>query len=347
MKVSPECSNKIANLGMFCAFLVVCIHIPNSSANVSAQALSWYWARGVGKIAVPAFFAIAGFLLAGKFDEAGWWLREVRKRVKSLLIPLWFWSAAYYVIFSVGPQLTSSVVLGKWNLSNPSLETVARITALHPFSQPYLGVLWFVRVLFMLIMLAPCLRKIANPMGIGLLYVLSAIVHPDHGAACTPMVFTLQEGFFSVFAMTYFCLGIWMRERRLSMSVDKRIGFVSLVVGFGIIFWRGDPYADYWHRLSTWISIPFVLAGVWSLMPRIRLRAGTSGYSFVVYVLHMFVFGSIGIVLKKSGPMNHFMNETISGYILYAILGTIIPVLIGWTMKRMVPGFAREVFGGR
>ena len=81
-------SNKIANMGFVCACLVVLIHSP-MFGNVGF--VTYLLKNFLVRIAVPAFFMISGFLLARHCGEEGWYCREVCKRVKTLLVPLWCW----------------------------------------------------------------------------------------------------------------------------------------------------------------------------------------------------------------------------------------------------------------
>ncbi len=60
MKINPEVSAKIANMGIVCAFLVLFIHLPTGGNDF----VGWYFSRGIDKMAVPFFFMASGYLLA-------------------------------------------------------------------------------------------------------------------------------------------------------------------------------------------------------------------------------------------------------------------------------------------
>ena len=73
-RISPQTSARIANAGLIAALLVVFIHIdiqPDCPAYVG-------WTVDAVEsilcgVAVPTFFTIAGYLLAGHIGEPGWW----------------------------------------------------------------------------------------------------------------------------------------------------------------------------------------------------------------------------------------------------------------------------------
>ena len=74
MKIEKELSEKMAAFSLFCAVLVVFIHI-YFDVTSETGALWWVWicmAEGICRIAVPFFFVAAGFWLAGHMAERGW-----------------------------------------------------------------------------------------------------------------------------------------------------------------------------------------------------------------------------------------------------------------------------------
>ena len=91
--ISQEISQKIKNMSLLCALLVVSIHVSWPQEPLSA---GWFLSiaikEGYARIAVPFFFVVSGFLLAGHFDEEKWWHHEVGKRVRTLVVPFLIWS---------------------------------------------------------------------------------------------------------------------------------------------------------------------------------------------------------------------------------------------------------------
>ena len=140
-KIDSDTSNKMANMGFLCAIFIVLLHSG---------------CGGITSVAVPYFFLAAGYFLAGHFGEEGWWRREVCKRVRSLLVPMWIWGAVFLVtglIFQWGIRFVGYDYHGEvMAFSDRVLGCLGlRFTV-------NMGVLWFVRMLFILVVISPLLR---------------------------------------------------------------------------------------------------------------------------------------------------------------------------------------------
>lgn len=143
-------------MGLVCACLVVAIHV----GLPTSEGVGWWVSRllkdGICKIAVPFFFAAAGFFLAGHTDEPGWWPREMGKRVRSLLVPYVLWSALW-TLYATPFTLMANVLAGApWarNLPLTGSECLA-IFGFDLCDYPRLIPLWFVRCLLLLVALSP------------------------------------------------------------------------------------------------------------------------------------------------------------------------------------------------
>ena len=103
-------SNRLAKASFLSALLVVALHV-----GIGPQ-----W---VGKtiaitgIAVPFFFVAAGYLFAGRMGEPGWYLRQLKSRARSLLVPYVFWHGGSigfaFVLRKSIPQLNGIVFGGR------------------------------------------------------------------------------------------------------------------------------------------------------------------------------------------------------------------------------------------
>ncbi len=89
--MTPSTSNKLANLSFLCACLVVTIHVGHPKIAGSATWWTDLSLHAVSRIAVPLFFAISGYLLAGRIDEKGWWTAALKKRLRTIGLPFVLW----------------------------------------------------------------------------------------------------------------------------------------------------------------------------------------------------------------------------------------------------------------
>lgn len=140
MRLSRTLSLRMSNMGALCSILIVALH-------------SGF--KGLTAVAVPYFFLAAGYFLAGHAGEEGWWKREVLKRVKSLLIPLWAWGLIG-LSFTGVIQHGMSVVGYQLNVESVSWShRIFAATGLHFMTN--MGPLWFVRTLFVFVCISPFL----------------------------------------------------------------------------------------------------------------------------------------------------------------------------------------------
>ncbi len=346
-RLSVETSAKIANMGIFCAFLVLFIHLPITGRDPILHHFAWYFSRGLGKIAVPFFFTVSGYLLAGRFLGEHWYQNAVAKRAWTLLFPMILWSLINYFVFDHGVYaLAENISLDKpwWDnlFMAPDLRTLARLFAIHPFVQPYLGACWFLRVLFILVLFSPLLKRIATPPFIILIWTIHGVVHPDYGVVCTKTVFTLQEVFFSLFGASYFMAGMYLRMRSTPVTMSYRMAFLGFVFSGLCIIVRGSPWSPAWSRLLTWFYTPILLASIWTFCPKRRLPDFLTKASFPVYVMHMTV---IHAILRS---FSHFFSAfTLSRYVLLGIVSFSICVALSLLIHKCSPRLSRVLFGGR
>ena len=155
--ITPDVSQKLSNMSFILACLVVSLHIPEVSSNASTIWIQRVFRLGVSRIAVPFFGGISGYFLAGKLN-GDYYKMEVWKRVKSLMIPLGIWGAIYVIVkltitwydSKTLDQIHDSLLLGYspfsffilWSGLNPTRA---------------LSTLWFLRSLFVVICLMPCI----------------------------------------------------------------------------------------------------------------------------------------------------------------------------------------------
>ena len=159
-KVSQALSHKIANMSLLCSALVVCIHIMKREQFPGS--LAWrvrqLSGEGMCRIAVPFFFATAGYFLAMHFCEKGWYKREVLKRIRTLVLPYVVWCIICFFVCSciiVLNNLSEGMI---WHSGLFSVRRLLSAFGINPLHVPELRQLWFVRVLFTLVIISPILN---------------------------------------------------------------------------------------------------------------------------------------------------------------------------------------------
>ena len=151
-KIPCSLSAKLSNMGFFCAILVVLLHTESINYWPSTELMRTFLIKPLGGIAVPFFFVAAGYFLAGHIHEYNWWKRETEKRLRSLLLPYFIWEALYFT-YSI-PFVLLANILANAPLTR-NIPDIISIFALNPMQGGGLGPLWFVRTLFVFVLISP------------------------------------------------------------------------------------------------------------------------------------------------------------------------------------------------
>ena len=312
MNVGEDISAKFANMGFVCVCLVVLMHVH----------CPWE-GGGINRLAVPFFFAMSGYFLAQHVDERGWYGRELSKRVKTLLVPLFAWCIIWALItiplaitlnIRAGRPLTSNLLTG-WG--------ALRYLALDITNTPALGPLWYVRCLFLLVSISPLIVWLLRKVGVLTLLVFGGLycVHFGNGLVNRFLSFG-----FSLEGLLYFSTGIFLGMKHIPLKISPFAGALLLGVGL-LVYWLG------WAATS----IPLLIIGLWGLMPTRRFPRVLVANTFPVYLMHMFVlllFGSARI----SSPMVA---------VGIGMLAVALSVAIAEAMRRVSPVAVRILYGGR
>lgn len=141
MKISQKLSDWIRAVSFFAALLIVPIHA-SFLGRVEMSSVE-YWTMtiisdGICRVAVPWFFVVSGFFLALSYKNYGVLLK---KRFQSLYVPFVIWNIIYF-----GFQLVNGKGFG--NLTE-------RIFGWHPVVDVACMQFWYLKTLFVMILLAP------------------------------------------------------------------------------------------------------------------------------------------------------------------------------------------------
>lgn len=324
LKIDERLSHKLANMSIVSAMLVCGIHSPGcpGAKNLFIACLC--------SIAVPYFFFCSGFLLAGHMDEVGWWRRENRKRVASLLVPYICW-ALIFMVFSLSLKFAANVAHGElWCRNFPVGWQNLRWLGLDPFVYPENGGLWFVRALLILVVASPFLKLIADSclcwFWISALWIAGLGV----GADCW------LNNFMPPVVVAFFCAGVTVRRHPFEMPKVAKFGIVVVaIIGWIWILTKCVAVQYPQRTLSAKASLPFILYSVWMLVPACKWPKWLTSVAFGVYLLHGFVAIILGMALPS-------LPYPISCAIVIAVTIVIINLC-----KRYLPWTKRWLFGGR
>ena len=345
MKISEAASQKIKNMSLLCAILVVSIHI--EWTHDQTLSVGWFIYNaikgGIARIAVPFFFVVSGFFLARHFDEDQWWTREVGKRTKSLVVPFLLWS-----IISFGSMWPVSVLADL--VANRPFGTSIYIPqdcnwlcvfGLDLTEFPRHVPLWYVRCLFLFALTGSlfkaCVTRFKYAWLAGAFAFLLVYNHlPTEN---------LREFFrmgYSAGGIFYFSVGVAIQRFCLT-EVSRRIAVICGIVGLALLglkllfafnAWRGEI-------IIGKLSIPFLVCFVWRFMTARKLPEWLTSCSFPIFLMHAVLFAHIWFVLKYF-PLVGLAKDF--AMFVGSILGSI---AIATVLRRFTPRLASMLFGGR
>lgn len=158
-EISKKLSDKLRLLSFVSAALVILIHVPHPPfANGS---LDWWcvdvFFDSITRIAVPYFFFASGLLLFRNY-KAGreWYTTALKKRVQTLIVPFFMSNLLAFLIYN-----TKMIALGIAHGVSPAilvgtgLHRAYLAIGLDITRYPLVGSLWFIRNLFILVVLSP------------------------------------------------------------------------------------------------------------------------------------------------------------------------------------------------
>lgn len=282
---------------------------------------------------MPFFFCVSGFLLARHVNEKGWWQSAIRKRVWSLLVPYLIWCHINIVVVLLCGDVQGYGLRG-W---------LADIG----FSFKGPNVLWYIRALFLFVLLSPVLNFLilkGKVLFLMVLYVLYLALNPGH----VTQDFWISERWLAFWRFTlpvegvfYFSCGIFLWNSHF--KIDKRLGGVSLLIGFCVILIRMFVKMQGLNDLGYLVpmAIPFVLLGIWVMMPERMMSKRVVGVSFGIYLVHVSVIAMFGLHVPSCIVFKEWL------YIAEWAVVVVVSMGIVLSTKVLFPRCSYVLFGGR
>lgn len=343
-RINSALSNKLANAGFVSACLVVCMHV---YPKLEEGSFDWWIHRffsgnGVASVAVPMFFCISGFLFAGRMRESGWWLRQVKTRVRSLLVPYLFWNFFHWglMLSLAWIALMVGSEFGGADLQDITLKRLALVLGFNPIKFPEYSFLWFLRCLFVLALISPLFNVLCNEKklwggGRFVAFMIKLLV-----PCFLPQFDSWIPGFNIngwLVGLFWFSLGIFLRYHPvvLSQSCKRIILYWCAALWLVFFAFQWKCLIDVFHLLGCAIFWLVISDRCWPKK--------LTSLAFPIFIVHGFVLIFLPIAVKQ-WPV---LGCSLGGYFLQVLFILAACGLSISVFRRMLPRLYSITFGGR
>lgn len=265
---------------------VTLMHVANYMPVVErATYWNYYWYFPILDLAVPLFFAIAGFFKANKeldhFPTYG---------VKLLTISIAY--SCFYLLFYWPID-----ILSQWRLGNAGLTAFSHYFKEGFFLNFVLGIvssehLWFLMALFYAVVVYYCLKRLSlSKMQIMLLSITVYLLTFTAPFDFLSDNLLLYGGF--VKGLFYFMIGLWIGDSEFKLKIKRRyllIPFVLLIIGDTLT--ESLLFRECLLALVTFSVLLYVAnnPGKESVLSRL------GNYSLAIYLLHYLFVGGFNVL---------------------------------------------------
>ena len=344
-------SQKIRNMSFVCTMLVVAIHVHFSP--VVGDSGWWFgnvFALGVSSLAVPCFFLLSGVLAAAHFEDEAYWGAAVAKRIRTLVVPYALWS-----IMFVGELLVMRCVQAMLHgvASSPSQifagHGLLEVLGVDVYRMPVLFPLWYIRSLFVLILVLPVFKWAADSkmrffcLEIALVAML-LVSRGLPGDLNALFRFTI-----SIEGAVYFLAGVMLARHGLpQLSVVWGVALGGVGLGWHLVrvccMYKGVAVDPRWDM----VAVPLMITGVWTVMPGSRWPRWLTSSAFGCYLIHPFFLLVFNVLLVWFGRWCgcQIIDRLVTSLCVWSAC-CICSVLSVIVLNVYLPIAAQWLFGGR
>lgn len=343
-KYNSSTSRAIANLRFPLMLGVVLIHCvliePAEAARMGMHFVAFVvelMSRKLVAPCVPLFFFISGYLFFFKFGDkfnVGDYSTQIKKRVRTLLIPYIFWNLAVLGYFALLHKFVPSLI-------NPEFNNVYHFSVIElirsfwdfPGGQPICYQFWFLRDLMLAVIISPIIFLVMK-YGRWYLMVLLATLYVYDST-----LFPYQM------MLTFFSLGAGFAILRYDFVTIASKCVIPTAIIFAVLTIVASLNLE-WGRLNGFTVITGAIVFVWiaSKVRPVNVKFVESG--FFIYAFHGFPI----LILSKLIVSVLHPNSTIMWLGCYFgcfVTIVLLSIVLYFVLKRFLPKFTSLITGGR
>lgn len=297
IRIDDRLSRLISNLGFIAACLVVGIHVAGGPVRIPS----------VCGCAVPIFFAISGFLLAGSTEKHNWYCAALTKRVRTLLVPYLIICFGWWVVlFSLH---TLAVKFAGANAESMVLSwrTPLDIFGLLFEGGPFAVGMWYIRALLILVVVSPL------------------------------FVWAIKRSKITAWVTLIMAMILWLCFKFGDWQLNS---WWRYFVTLGV-----PPYAVSFFVLGLFLRFEGGGWTFLRIIPDFTLPNWLVKNSFPLFVMHPMIIYMITFLLKGCHRLE--LLHSYRGYVIGWVLLIPVSCALAQFIKVKLPRIAEVVFGGR
>ena len=286
-------------------------------------------AHTIGRMGVPIFLFLTGYLLLGKYGEVSECLKFWKTKLIPLIVTAQIWIIFYNIFISVyyGQQFEIDTLFR-------NMLFVGNVAMSHT---------WYLPMIIGMYFLLPFVSSVLNKFPIkiiNLVLVVSiiysfvvpfvnqyhAILRPDSGVVISPVLnLSFAGGIYAVYWVIgyYFKRGIFEKVKAVTWLIGFLFFYVLTVVFQVWAFSKSVAYLN-WYDLPLLLLTTICLFGLFSRFPQIRFQRffkSLSICSFGIYLVHYPVMRVV---------RDHFMPNVMNGKAEAVVMLTLITLVISF-----------------
>ena len=308
------------------------------------QLIQYVLSQEVARVAVPLFYAVAGYLFF-RDGSLTWdqYRGKLRSRVWTLVIPYFFWNVLLFAIIWIAQQIPATA--GFFNSANAPLSQLGaagKLDAVLGISRaPIAYQFWFVRDLIVLVVLTPLLFLLLRHLGMTLVtafyfFWLADLSLPVPGIE--PVLF--------------FSIGAYAGLKRISPFVLDSYGWLMLA-GYGLLvivstLAAGTMPGSLAHKLAITVGAASALFLTKAAMKSDgwnKALRSLAAASFFVFATHEPLITTGKKVLYRFADISPW--TVLSIYLLLPVVVVATMTALYFAAARLVPAPMRLITGGR
>jgi surface polysaccharide O-acyltransferase-like enzyme len=306
-----------------------------------------FFSQGLNRIASPLFFIISGYLFFANINDIpADFIRKLKKRVRTLVVPYLIWSlVGLFIYWALQLHPLANVFFTKTLIRDLDFSELLYNIILA--SVPYQ--LWYIRDLTVFVLLSPLFYILIKRLG--LILLLSSFV------------FWILEFNFFVFrnqSLFFYILGsnLALNYKKFSLSQSRIKSYPFVIIWISVVFIKtilfyfnlAEPdLLKLFHKVgivSGILAINFLYDNLYVItVSQIEKLKPLFVYSFFIFASHE----PLLTIIKKS--MLHFTGNNSLGmftvYILAPVFTIFCCLITAQTMRRYIPRFYSVFTGGR